>query len=104
MRDGNPDAEASARSLDAPTAAPDPALPGSTPRRETECLARAFHALVALVSGLIVLGALVRAHGAGLACPDWPLCFGEAMPRLDFRAPFQFAHRVPAASIPLPLP
>ena len=26
---------------------------------------------------LIVLGGLVRATGAGLACPDWPLCHGR---------------------------
>jgi heme A synthase len=36
-----------------------------------------FAGLAAASFVLIVLGALVRAHGAGLACPDWPLCFGE---------------------------
>ena len=35
-----------------------------------EPLALGFAALVALTFGLIVLGSLVRAHGAGLACPD----------------------------------
>ena len=46
-------------------------------------LGRAFFALAALTYGLIVLGALVRAHGAGLACPDWPLCGRhERSPRL----------------------
>jgi heme a synthase len=62
-------------------------------------LARAFFALAALTYALVVLGALVRAHGAGLACPDWPLCFGDVIPRLDFKVAFEFGHRVLAGSV-----
>jgi cytochrome c oxidase assembly protein subunit 15 len=64
-------------------------------------LGRAFFALAALTYGLIVLGALVRAHGAGLACPDWPLCFGDVIPQLDFKVAFEFGHRVVAGSVAL---
>lgn len=50
---------------------------------------------------LIVLGALVRAHEAGLACPDWPLCFGEWVPQLDLKVGFEYSHRVLAGSVAL---
>src|SRR5262245_29938254 len=50
---------------------------------------------------LIVLGALVRAHGAGLACPDWPLCFGNLVPAFDLRVGFEWTHRVVAGSVAL---
>jgi heme A synthase len=57
-------------------------------------LSHAYAALVALTAGQLVLGALVRAQGAGLACPDWPLCLGTYIPRMDFRVAFEFTHRV----------
>ena len=64
-------------------------------------LALAFFALAALTYCLIVLGALVRAHGAGLACPDWPLCFGEVIPEFDFKVAFEWGHRALAGTVGL---
>jgi len=64
-------------------------------------LAPGFAVIAVLTWGLIVLGALVRAHGAGLACPDWPLCFGEFVPTMDLRVAFEWSHRVVAGSISL---
>jgi len=64
-------------------------------------LSLGFGLLVAVSGALIVLGSMVRAHGAGLACPDWPLCFGEWVPRMDIRIAFEWSHRLLAGSLSL---
>lgn len=69
--------------------------------RAARRLAAGFTGLLAATWALIVLGALVRAHAAGLACPDWPLCFGEWVPRFDLKVAFEWAHRVAAGAISL---
>ncbi len=38
-------------------------------------------ALSILIYSLISLGGLVRGAGAGLSCPDWPLCYGQLLPQ-----------------------
>ncbi len=45
---------------------------------------RFIAATIAVVSLVLVgLGGFVRGTGAGLSCPDWPLCYGRAVPH-DF--------------------
>ena len=43
-------------------------------------LRRATGVALVLTYALIVLGAWVRATGSGLACPDWPTCYGHLLP------------------------
>jgi heme A synthase len=43
---------------------------------------------------LIVIGGYVSATGSGLACPDWPLCQEQAIPRLEGAVLIEFTHRV----------
>ncbi|MCR9095566.1 MAG: COX15/CtaA family protein [bacterium] len=64
-------------------------------------LASGFVALAGVTYVLIVFGALVRANGAGLACPDWPLCFGEVIPAFDVGVAFEWGHRALAGSVGL---
>ena len=54
-------------------------------------LTRLATGLVATTYVLLVFGASVRVHGAGLACPDWPLCFGEVVPEIDFAVGHQLS-------------
>lgn len=76
-------------------------MPSADDARALRRLAAGWFALCAATFLLIVLGALVRAHGAGLACPDWPLCFGRLVPAFDLRVGFEYSHRVVAGAISL---
>ncbi len=64
-------------------------------------LTRLATGLVATTYVLLVFGASVRVHGAGLACPDWPLCFGEVVPEIDFAVGLEWGHRVLAGFVSL---
>src|SRR5207245_9877587 len=45
----------------------------------------------------IVLGGTVRGMGAGLACPDWPLCNGSLVPNVRPAGVFvEYVHRLVA--------
>ena len=54
-------------------------------------------AAAVLTIGLIAYGAWVRVSGAGLGCPDWPLCEGVIIPELEGATAIEFGHRVYAS-------
>ena len=57
-------------------------------------------AATAAVFGQLVLGALVRHTGAGLAIPDFPLAFGRLVPPFETHLiALHFAHRVGAVVV-----
>jgi cytochrome c oxidase assembly protein subunit 15 len=64
---------------------------------------RRFYHIVAILGAVfayatIVLGGTVRGMGAGLACPDWPLCKGSIVPDVgDPLVAVEYAHRMFAA-------
>lgn len=58
-----------------------------------------FHFLLMGVMGLIALGGATRIMNAGLACPDWPLCFGDFIPDYHPQVYFEFIHRAVAGSV-----
>lgn len=43
---------------------------------------------------LIVVGGYVSSTGAGLACPDWPLCHGQIIPPLSPAVLAEYTHRI----------
>ncbi len=57
--------------------------------------------LAVLILGLMALGAGVRTMNAGLACPDWPLCFGKVIPDFHIGVWFEFVHRAYAGVVGL---
>ncbi len=55
------------------------------------------HIVVALIA-LVVIGGSTRVMEAGLACPDWPLCFGTLFPgrQMNIQVFLEWFHRLDA--------
>jgi heme a synthase len=64
---------------------------------QSRLAALAAHLVVALVA-LVVIGGATRVMQAGLACPDWPLCYGSLLPggQLNLQVFLEWFHRLDA--------
>jgi cytochrome c oxidase assembly protein subunit 15 len=54
---------------------------------------RVTYAALAALTLIVLTGAAVRLTGSGLGCPDWPKCYGKALPPLSTHALIEFGNR-----------
>jgi heme A synthase len=57
--------------------------------------------MAVLTLSLIALGGFVHNTGSSLACPDWPLCFGQVLPKMEGQVAIEHSHRLLASLIGL---
>lgn len=66
-------------------------------------LSRLFFGMAILTLGLMALGSSTRVMNAGLSCPDWPLCYGELLPKqqMNLQVFLEWFHRLIASLLGL---
>jgi len=54
---------------------------------------RVAYVTLAALTLIVLTGAAVRLTGSGLGCPNWPKCYGSALPPLSTHALIEFGNR-----------
>jgi heme A synthase len=57
-------------------------------------LRRLSAASVLVALGTVMLGSWTRINGAGMTCPDWPLCHGMLVPSMGDGTVWEWTHRL----------
>jgi heme A synthase len=72
----------------------------SSTRQNSTLVFRVFAvASAGLAFALAILGSWVRINGAGMTCPDWPLCRGALVPQLVGGVVLEWSHRAVALCV-----
>jgi cytochrome c oxidase assembly protein subunit 15 len=78
---------------------------GDFANRQSEIMSKGAHRFALLVAVatffLIIAGALVTSHDAGLATPDWPLSNGQVFPKMVGNLFWEHGHRLVATTVGL---
>jgi heme a synthase len=82
-----------------------PSLPNVVPGQLLRALPLLSSHLVVAVVALVVIGGATRVMEAGLACPDWPLCYGTLLPgrQMNLQVFLEWFHRLDAFLVGLAL-
>lgn len=80
-----------------------PAIPSSQQVQPQVWICRFVFGMAIATLFLMALGSATRVMNAGLACPDWPLCYGEFVPRqqMNLQVFLEWFHRLVASSMGL---
>jgi heme a synthase len=64
---------------------------------------KCIHSISIATLVLMAIGSTTRIMNAGLACPDWPLCYGSLMPaaQMNVQVFLEWFHRLVASSVGL---
>lgn len=75
----------------------------SSEHQPKERIRRLVWKIAAATLILMAIGSATRVMNAGLACPDWPLCYGELVPakQMNLQVFLEWFHRLDAAMVGL---
>jgi heme a synthase len=79
------------------------ATPAATPGKSIDFIRRLVWKIAIATWLLMAVGSATRVMNAGLACPDWPLCYGQLIPsqQMNLQVFLEWFHRADAGAIGL---